>query len=108
MSTRAAIQPRPKKSGSPSSHQYSNSTILERRRSRRLLRRDPLPEQADFAPLAQQRADQREHAEEGAHREEGEEKHHERRLQREVEIEAQRDRLDVLGGERDQQHENDE
>src|SRR5207245_1183861 len=40
--------------------------------------------------------------------EEGKEQHHERRLQRHVEVEAQRHRLDVLGRERDQQHEYDE
>src|SRR4051812_10804597 len=80
-----------------------------RHRRRRLGRcgaREALPERADLAALTQERAGERGDAEQRADGEEREQQHHQRRLQREIEVEAQRDRLDVLRRERDQQHEN--
>src|SRR5688572_24201492 len=111
MSMRAAIQPRPKNSGKPSSHQYSNWSMLERRHGRsdrRLLRRRVFAEGGDAAALAQYRAEERQHPEQRAGGEEAEADHDQRGLQRQVEVEAQRDRLDVLRAERDQQQEDDQ
>src|SRR3954454_9417039 len=108
MSMRAAIQPRPKKSGKPSSHQYSNSMALEarrHRRRRRLGRRALAPEERDLAALAQHPSEERQHAEERAGGESGKQRQDERRLDREIEVEAQGDGVCVLGAERDQKHE---
>src|SRR6185436_20317538 len=72
------------------------------------IRGKAFPERGDLAPLAEELSDQREDAEQRAGDEEAEQHQDERRLQHHVEVEAQRDRLGVLGRERDQQQEYDQ
>src|SRR5689334_9797199 len=103
MSMRAAIHPSPKKSGKPRSHQYSNSISERRRRDRRLDRAAAALQRGDVSALAKDGGEHGEDAEQRAGREGAEQQHDERRSERPVEVEAQRDRVYVLRRERDEQ-----
>src|SRR5687767_11995831 len=98
MSMRAAIHPSPKKSGKPSSHQYSNSMARWGEAwAGALPRPDFFFQDGNLPALAQDRRQQGQHAEQHAAGEEAEQHQDQRGLHGEVEIEAQRHRVDVLG-----------
>src|SRR3954466_12335336 len=111
MSMRAAIQPSPKKSGKPSSHQYSNSIASSQardgRRRRRLVGREFLLQRCDLPSLAEHRAEQSEKARQHADEEAREDDEEERRVHLDLRQEAQRHVLRVPREERGQHDEHD-